>query len=379
LKSTGENAGLRVTNGKTINIRGTGIEGTGSLNVTGAYKSAGIGGGFLEPVGTINIYHGTIIAAGGQFGSGIGGGDDSEGGIITINGGTITALGGEYGSGIGGAATGSVGTITINGGTIIATGGDYGAGIGAYETCDRGVITINGGTITASAGHFGSGINGGPTYLNGGTITAFGGDFGTGIGGNKAFSSIDPIRISTSATIYAFSDASGLAIKAADNTLAEGSTATLMMANFTDNQSSGTTTEIYIKSPTSLEASYTPLTGYSSIAFTIPPADTYQLKTADLLQKQGSNWDPDFVIIGTGLTVFDDVAPYDALSLTVDKDGVAWTESTPSIKLSMASDVLTDEITGICVEGVYTFTVRGMKRTINIPAKAYRWEALAKR
>ncbi|OPL08859.1 MAG: hypothetical protein AVO33_08040 [delta proteobacterium ML8_F1] len=356
LKSTGENAGLRVTNGKTLNISGTGSEETGSLNVTGAYKSAGIGGGFLESVGTINIHHGTIIATGGKFGSGIGGGDSSEGGIITINGGAITALGGESGSGIGGATTGSVGIITINSGTINATGGDFGAGIGAYETCDRGVITINGGTITASAGDFGSGISGGPTYLNGGTITAFGGDFGSGIGGNKAFSSIDPVRISSSATIFAFSDASGPAIKAADNTLAEGSTATIMMANFTDNQSSGTTTEVYIKSPTSLKASYTPLTGYSSIAFTIPPADTYQLKTADLIQKQGSNWDPDFVINGTGLTVFDNVAPYDALSVTVNKDGVVWTQSTPSIKLSMASNALTDAITGICVEGVYTFT-----------------------
>lgn len=79
-------------------------------------------------------------------------------GSVTINGGTVNATGGYYAAGIGGGSTGTLQSITITGGTVTATGGDMGAAIGlgfnnftsgsGTLTCPA--ISISGGNVTAN-------------------------------------------------------------------------------------------------------------------------------------------------------------------------------------------------------------------------------------
>ena len=76
-------------------------------------------------------------------------------GSITINGGTVNATGGFGAAGIGGGNMGTVKTITITGGTVTANGG-YGAAIGlGYNGATDGTLTcpiieFTGGTTTAN-------------------------------------------------------------------------------------------------------------------------------------------------------------------------------------------------------------------------------------
>ena len=127
------------------------IEGTGTLNASGAQEYPGIGGW-----GSIVIEGGIINATGGpNGGAGIGSGaDDSTGYIsITINGGEITAIGGsDGGAGIGTGRYAASGTITIKGGTINATGGSNAAGIGGgYHDLSVEIITITDGVTSLKA------------------------------------------------------------------------------------------------------------------------------------------------------------------------------------------------------------------------------------
>ena len=85
--------------------------GTGTLNATGDFKCAGIGGNEVpdktqKSCGTVTINGGRINATGGQYGAGIGGAIDGHGGNVVINGGNVSAKRGVdynhyYGSGIG--------------------------------------------------------------------------------------------------------------------------------------------------------------------------------------------------------------------------------------------------------------------------------------
>ena len=130
----------------------------GSLDATGGFRGAGIGGGEAQN-GQVTITGGTITATAGSSsgrfiyggGSGIGGGDGGTGvggnGDVEITGGTITATG-FYGAGIGGGRSAD-GDVTISGGNITATGYGTGAGIGSYDD-NSSNITITGGTITAT-------------------------------------------------------------------------------------------------------------------------------------------------------------------------------------------------------------------------------------
>ena len=201
--TTSAYAGLFVNTDATLTIVGT-----GSLNATGGFAGAGIGGAGTNN-GTVVITSGTIIATGGQSGAGIGGAR-SGGGTIIINGGTVTAKGGLQGAGIGGGGGmspgGSGGNITINGGTVTATGGSTAAGIGGGGGAggtgpgtggSGGTITINGGIIIATTSSTGAGIGGGGAggtgtltggsggiiTITGGTVTATGGQRSSGIGG----------------------------------------------------------------------------------------------------------------------------------------------------------------------------------------------------
>ncbi|MBQ5958343.1 MAG: InlB B-repeat-containing protein [Bacteroidales bacterium] len=189
-------SGIHVAEYKTLTLQGS-----GTLNVTGGWAAAGIGGSYESPCGNITISGGTITANGGENAVGIGCGRNSSCGDITINGGSVTATGGGNSAGIGSRGGLSCGNIAISGGTVTATGGDYGAGIGSgmASSCDN--IAISGGTVTATGGDRGAGIGSGRASscgnitISGGTITATGGDRGAGIGSGWP-SSCDNIAIS---------------------------------------------------------------------------------------------------------------------------------------------------------------------------------------
>ncbi len=188
LISGNDEPGIRVKSGTSLVVNGT-----GSIEVTGGYRSAGIGGGFAEACGNITISSGTVTATGGEAGAGIGGSCDHSGGTITIEGSAeVAATGGDGGAGIGGGSLfGSGGTISIkDNANVIATGGYESAGIGGGRGGSGGNITISGGTVTAQGGEDGAGIgggnagNGGTIIIEGGAeVTATGGYYGAGIGG----------------------------------------------------------------------------------------------------------------------------------------------------------------------------------------------------
>jgi hypothetical protein len=132
--------GIKIAAGKTLTIIDS-APGSNKLAVTNTLgtESTGNGAGINTTDGTLIIESGTVEATGGYKGAGIGGGDganipggyDGCGGNITINGGTVEAAGGIGSAGIGGGFNGTSGNITINGGTVEAIGGNDGAGIGS--------------------------------------------------------------------------------------------------------------------------------------------------------------------------------------------------------------------------------------------------------
>ena len=168
LKSGNRHAGLEHnktdTSGKlTIQDK----DKNGSLDATGGFRGAGIGGGEAQN-GQVTITGGTITATAGSSsgrfiyggGSGIGGGDGGTGvggnGDVEITGGTITATG-FYGAGIGGGRSAD-GDVTISGGTIkkaesLSPTDPGGAGIGGGAGDTKANITLEGKvTIVAKAG-----------------------------------------------------------------------------------------------------------------------------------------------------------------------------------------------------------------------------------
>lgn len=154
----------------------------GSLEATGNYGGAGIGGGNLKNSGEIEITGGTITATGALDGAGIGGGGSGGDGTVTISGGNITARGGSSdnpnaicGVGIGGGGGFGNATVTITGDAVIeeATGGGACAGIGSGYYNSKTDITISGNAEVKNAqgGAQGAGIGGGGGGLStGGSI-----------------------------------------------------------------------------------------------------------------------------------------------------------------------------------------------------------------
>lgn len=173
----------------------------GSLEATGNYGGAGIGGGNLKNSGEIEITGGTITATGALDGAGIGGGGSGGDGTVTISGGNITARGGSSdnpkaicGAGIGGGGGYGNATVTITGDAVIeeATGGGACAGIGSGYYNSKTDITISGNAEVKNAqgGAQGAGIGGGG-FGGTGTVTitdnakvdnATGGEGAAGIG-----------------------------------------------------------------------------------------------------------------------------------------------------------------------------------------------------
>ena len=169
----------------------------GSLTATGGYFGAGIGGGGKN-AGQVTITGGTITAIS-RDGAGIGGGQgnmssNAGNADIEISGGTIEATGGYTSAGIGGGCYGDA-TIKITGDAVIknAAGGDYGAGIGGGGG-GNGDVTISGnakienaqGGITGSGIGGGNGASGTVVIKDDSTVTATGGEAGAGIGGGYA-------------------------------------------------------------------------------------------------------------------------------------------------------------------------------------------------
>lgn len=111
-------AGIYVPADATINIQGS----NGTLNVTGGFRGAGIGGDIYSNAGTINIAGGTINATSNSDGAAIGGGHANDnqnriyGGFqaINITGGTVTAKTSGNAAGIGTGCWSKIDTGTIH-------------------------------------------------------------------------------------------------------------------------------------------------------------------------------------------------------------------------------------------------------------------------
>ena len=223
----------------------------GSLEATGNYGGAGIGGGNLKNSGEIEITGGTITATGALDGAGIGGGGSGGDGTVTISGGNITARGGSSdnpkaicGAGIGGGGGYGNATVTITGDAVIeeATGGGACAGIGSGYYNSKTDITISGNAVVKNAqgGAKGAGIGGGGGGLSTGgstgtvTITdnakvdnATGGEGAAGIG-SGVLGDVT-VNISGNATVNAEGGANGAGIgggyaSAGDVTIEGGTT-----------------------------------------------------------------------------------------------------------------------------------------------------------
>lgn len=223
----------------------------GSLEATGNYGGAGIGGGNLKNSGEIEITGGTITATGALDGAGIGGGGSGGDGTVTISGGNITARGGSSdnpnaicGAGIGGGGGYGNATVTITGDAVIeeATGGGACAGIGSGYYNAKTDITISGNAEVKNAqgGAQGAGIGGGGGGLSTGgsigtvTITdnakvdnATGGEGAAGIG-SGVLGDVT-VNISGNATVNAEGGANGAGIgggyaSAGDVTIEGGTT-----------------------------------------------------------------------------------------------------------------------------------------------------------
>lgn len=234
LKSSGWHAGLERNEEK--NSDGNVVSGkltiqdedkNGSLDATGGFGGAGIGGANIKNSGALEITGGTITATGKQDGAGIGGGGSGGDGMVTISGGNITARGGSSdnpnaacGAGIGGGGFGGNATVIITGDAVIeeATGGGACAGIGSGYYDAKTDITISGNAEVKNAqgGAQGAGIGGGG-FRGTGTVTitdnakvdnATGGEGAAGIGSGLVGNVT--VNISGNATVNAEGGGAGV-------------------------------------------------------------------------------------------------------------------------------------------------------------------------
>ena len=176
------------------------IDGTMTINATGAYSAPGIGAGRDGTLYNLTIKKGNITAQGGKFAPGIGAGDavgtgsggETHGIVIsggTAGWGTSKTIVEYYG--------GDMGDITISNSQVTANGGEGGAGIGSGmggRISDS--IQITDSEVAATGGYHAAGIGGGANGWGGrgadldgfysrgkSKITANGGEGSAGIGG----------------------------------------------------------------------------------------------------------------------------------------------------------------------------------------------------
>lgn len=171
-------------------------------------------------------------------------------------------------------------------------------------------LTLEGNnTLKSSDGSAGLQVEEGDAIIlqGSGSLTAIGGEGGAGIGGGEG-STGGALNVQSEATVKAV--ASGTtrpAIDTSDGTLAAGSTATLLMANFTTPNAATTNTSIFDKSTDSLYTSFTPTVDYQSIAFTVAADANYQIKTADIVQQHSLSLVTDFDMASKTFGIFNDV------------------------------------------------------------------------
>ena len=194
LKSSGWHAGLERNEEK--NSDGNVVSGkltiqdedkNGSLDATGGFGGAGIGGANIKNSGALEITGDAVIeeATGGGACAGIGSGYYDAKTDITISGNAEekNAQGGAQGAGIGGGGFRGTGTVTITDNAKVdnATGGEGAAGIGSGLV---GNVTVNisgNATVNAEGGANGAGIGGG--YASAGDVTIEGGTTVSAAGG----------------------------------------------------------------------------------------------------------------------------------------------------------------------------------------------------
>ena len=144
-------AALEVPEGASATIGGEGSLSATAGTASGNGGGAGIGGGYVQNAGTIEIRGGTITALSRNSGAGIGGGTGGNGGTITISGGVVNAQGRQ--SGIGGGYQGHGGNITISGGTVYASSTvDNRPDIGGMANSEEASCIISGGSVHAEHG-----------------------------------------------------------------------------------------------------------------------------------------------------------------------------------------------------------------------------------
>ncbi len=337
LKSGASKAGIQVpgayTDGAAYSAATLTVTGTGTLNVYGGVKAAGIGGSLAanSSVGSITINNGTINAFGGNSS-----GDGTAGGAGA-------GIGGAYGSG----GIGSGGTLIINDGTVTAVGGNgatnqRGApGIGSDQNVD---ISITGGGVTATGGvgvsgsafaTGGAGIGGHSNVnisITGGTVDAAGANSPSSVAGIGACSGstgdVAPKQISltmnsaASVKAYSYSENDSAtnatpAILVSSGALEAGSTASVLMATFSQIHGSGKTVEVRDISGTTVVSTTTRVTDCRSVAMTLPSAATYALYASDTVSGFGY-WkhspstanSPAYPVTGAGLFAFYEVSYY---------------------------------------------------------------------
>ena len=203
----GKTAGILVPETASLTIdRASGENGTGTLNVTGGYGGAGIGGaatlGYTSERGAKGA-DGDNGSAGawdvadikGQAGTkgtggqgGLYGQSATNAGTITINAGTVNAVGGQGGAGIGGGrgGDGQNGEVGTNGssGTEGQAVRRWNTGTFKSQRTDCGASgSAGGGGAGGNGGNGGAGGNGGVVAIKGGTVTAEGKNGAAGIGG----------------------------------------------------------------------------------------------------------------------------------------------------------------------------------------------------
>ncbi|MBN2259850.1 MAG: InlB B-repeat-containing protein [Clostridiales bacterium] len=204
-------------------------------------------------------------------------------------------------------------TLNLLGNNILSNSID-GAGLGVAEGQ---TITIKGtGSLTATGGNLGAGIGGrakgkgGTIRIEEGTVNAIGGADRAGIEG-------DTLTIMAAATLTAVSDGNFYpAIHILSNVLEDASTASILMANFTEKKDSGKEVIVYENSNSEPSIRYAPSIDYKSIAFSVAEDSAYQLRVDGIFQQHSLAFIRKFNITGNGLTIFDNVE--DGISLWTD-------------------------------------------------------------
>jgi hypothetical protein len=142
--SSGNDAGIAIGDGATLDVAGASVTGDGGTDGAGIGAAANdtIGGGQL-----IADEGSNVVGNGGTNGAGIGGGEGAAAVSVTVNGASVNGRGGDYSAGIGSGSNGAGGSLTATGdASVFGTGGTGAAGIGGGEGADGIPVQLGGST-----------------------------------------------------------------------------------------------------------------------------------------------------------------------------------------------------------------------------------------